>query len=95
MMRPAISPLYAPYSRSIAVLVEQVLVPPGLLHSLSPLPYEAKLLKMTLVVTLVTHKGLGPRLRLRLGLWSLWWRLRLGGLGVSFGLGLGCPLKGV
>ena len=44
-------------------------------------------------MTVVTHKGLRPTLRLRLGLWSLRWRLRLfslglGGLGFSLGLGL-------
>ena len=46
-------------------------------------------------MTIVTHKGLRPRLRLRLGLWGLWWRLRLGGLGFSLWLGLGSPWKGV
>ena len=51
-------------------------------------------------MTVVTHKGLRPRLRLRLGLWSLWWRLRLislrlGGLGFSLWLDLGSPWKGV
>ena len=75
--------------------MELVLVPPGLLHSLSPLPPKAKLLKVILLVTIVTHKSLSPRLRLRLELWSLWWRLRLGGLGFSLGIGLGCPRKGV
>jgi len=80
--------------------VELVLVPPGLLHPLCPLPPEAKLLKVTLLVTVVTHKGLRPKLRLRLGLRSWWWRLRLislgiGGLGFSLGLGLGSPWKEV
>ena len=75
--------------------MELVLVSPRLLHSLSLLPPEAKLLKVTLLVTVTTHKGLGPRLRLRLRLGGLWWRLRLislwlGGLGFSLGLGLGC-----
>jgi len=80
--------------------VELVLVPPGLLQPLCPLHPEAKLLKVTLTVTIVTHKGLRPGLRLRLGLWSLWWRLRLislrlGGLRFSLWLDLGSPWKGV
>ena len=80
--------------------MELVFIPLGLLRSLRLLPPEAKLLKMTLLVIVVTHKGLGPRLRLRLGHWSLRWRLRLlslglGGLGYSLGLSLGCPWKGV
>ena len=81
---------------SIALLMELVLVPPGLLQPLRPLPPEAKLLKVTLLVTVATHKGLGTRLRLRLRLGGLWWRLRLislglSGLGFSLGLNLGCP----
>jgi len=75
--------------------VELVLVPPRLLQPLRSLPSEAKLLKVTLTVTVVTHKGLRLRLRLRLRLWSLWWRLRFGGLGFSLGFGLGGPRKGV
>ena len=71
--------------------MELVLVTPGFLQPLSPLSSEAKLLKVTLFAIVVTHKGLSPRLRLRLGLWSLRWKLRLGGLGISLGLGLGCP----
>ena len=43
------------------------------------------------MVTVVTHKGLRPRLRLRLGLWSLWWRFRLDGLGSALGLSLEVP----
>ena len=50
---------------------------------------------MTLIVRVVIDKGFYPRLRLRLGLWSLRWRLRLGDLGVSLGLGQRCPWKGV
>ena len=78
--------------------MELVLVPPGLLHSLSPLPPELKLLKMTLLVAVATHKGLGPRLRLRLSLGGLWWRLRqislgLGGLGLALGFALDVPRR--
>ena len=76
--------------------MELVLVPQGLLHFLILPPLEAKLLKVTLLVIVATHKGLGPSIRLRLRLGGLWWRLSLislwlGGLGFSLGLGLGCP----
>jgi len=67
--------------------VELVLVPPGLLHPLCPLPPEAKLLKVTLLAKVVTHKGLRPKLRLI--------SLGLGGIGFSLGLGFGSPWKEV
>ena len=76
------------------------MVPLGLLQPLRPLPPEAELLKVTLLVTEATHNGLRPRLRFRLRLGCLRWRLRLislrlGGLPFSLGSGLGCPWKGV
>ena len=72
------------------------MVPPGLLQPLRPLPPEAELLKVTLLVAIVTHKGLRPRLRFRLGLGGLRWRLRLFCLGLGgLPFSLGCPWKGV
>ena len=80
--------------------MELVLVPPGLIQPLCPLPPKAELLKVTLLVIVPTHKVLRPRIRFSLRLGCLRWRLRLislglGGLTLSLRSGLRCPWKGV